>query len=113
MYCRAQFVELTSHIEELNELNAQVLAVSVDDLRAASYIVESLGVPFPILYNPDADVVREYGVYNLLRDGLAAPSTFMIDQEGIIRWKYIGRGIDDRPSSRELLDQLRRVASSG
>ena len=54
-------------------------------------------------------MVKDYGVYNLLRDRLATPSTFIIDKDGVIRWKYIGRSISDRPSTEEVIKQLRQL----
>lgn len=85
------------------------MAISTDDLSKANLIAERLELPFPILYNPDAATVNDYGVYNLLRDRLATPSTFVIDKSGIIRWKYIGRGINDRPTTKQVLNQLRQL----
>ena len=109
MYCRAQLVELSEDYPQIDDLDAIVLAVSTDDLSKAQVVAEGLALPFPILYNPDASTVKDYGVYNLLRDRLATPSTFVIDKDGVIRWKYIGKGINDRPSTDEVIDQLRGI----
>ncbi len=62
---------------------------------------------FPILYDPSARVVRDYGVFDLLGDRLATASTFILNKRGTIRWKYIGRSIYDRPPVSTILDQLR------
>ena len=93
----------------IKDLQAEVLAVSVDDLRRAGYVVDRLGLEFPIMYDPQAEVVKEYGVFGLLHDGLATPSTFLIDTQGKIRWKYIGVNISDRPSSRSIFRQLKKL----
>jgi len=86
-----------------------VLAISTDDLSGAKAIVDRVGIPFPILYDSAADVVREYGVYDLLGDGLAAPSTFVIDTGGVVRWSHVGRRTSDRASAQEILDQLQQL----
>ena len=65
-----------------------------------------LGIPFPILYDPSTEAPQSYMVYNLLGDGLATPSTFVLDKEGVITWKYIARSIGDRPSVSTILAQL-------
>ena len=65
-----------------------------------------IGIPFPILYNKDADVVKAYGVYDLLGDGLATPSTFIIDKQGVIRWKRVGSSVGDRPPVSKVLEEL-------
>ena len=86
-----------------------MLAISTDDLSGATTMASRVGIPFPVLYNSATDVVREYGVYNLLGDRRSAPATFIIDAAGVIRWSHIGRSIGDRPSARTVLNQLRRL----
>lgn len=86
-----------------------MLAISTDDLSGAREIAGRIGIPFPILYDVAAGVVREYGVYNLLGDRLAAPATFVIDRGGVVRWSQIGRSSSDRASAQEILRQLRQL----
>jgi peroxiredoxin len=102
-------VELQEDYKEIKGLKADIIAISTDDLSGASYVVEGLGLEFPILYDPATDVVREYGVFDLLGDGIAAPATFVLDRTGKIRWQYVGKRIGDRPSNKEIIDQLRKL----
>ena len=102
-------MELKENYADLEVVDAEVLAISTDNLSTAGRIVASTGVPFPILYDPAAEAVREFGVYDLLYDGLATPSTFVVDKRGIIRWKYVGQGIYDRPAVSEVMEQLRLI----
>ena len=92
--------------EEIQGLDAEVLAISVDDLSGATKVVQDLNIPFPILYDPSREVPRLYGVFGLLGDKLATPSTFVVDREGVIRWKYVAGSVSDRPPSSRVLDQL-------
>lgn len=85
-----------------------VFAISADDLSDATYLAGRTGVRFPILYNPSGDVVKQYEVFNLLGDNLPTPSTFIIDEDGVIRYKYIGHDISDRPSTRSIIQLLDR-----
>ena len=86
------------------------LGISTDDLSGARSIVNRIGLKLPILYDSAADVVRAYGVYDLLGDGLATPSTFILDKDGVIQWKYVGSRIYDRASTAQILEQLRMLA---
>ena len=95
--------------EEIQGLDAEVLAISVDDLSGATKVVQELNIPFPILYDPSREVPRLYGVYGLLGDKLATPSTFVVDREGVIRWKYVAGSVSDRPPSSQVLDQLAKL----
>ena len=85
--------------------NAEVVAISVDNLSNAQAMARNSGVPFPILYNPEKDVVQAYGVLNPQDNNLARPSTFIIDSSGVIRWKYLGSTYD-RPSPQLVLQAL-------
>ena len=85
--------------EAITGLQTDIIAISTDDLSQASYVAESLRLEFPILYDPAAEVVRKYGVYNLWNDGMATPTTFVPDRTGKIQWQHIGKTVYDRPSN--------------
>ena len=95
--------------EDIQGLDAEVLAISVDDLSGATKVVQELNIPFPILYDPSREVPRLYGVFGLLGDKLATPSTFVVDREGVVRWKYVAGSVTDRPPSSRVLDQLAKL----
>ncbi len=95
----------------MQSLDAEVLAVSTDDLSNAQWVVDNVGLTFPILYDPEVTTVADYGVYNLLGDALATTSTFIIDKEGVIRWFHAGEAIDDQVPASTVLEQLRLLES--
>ena len=92
--------------DTIRGLDAEVLAVSKDDLSGAERVFDYLDLGFPVLFDPEAEVVRKYGVYNLLSDSYATPSVFIIDKSGKVRWRYIGRNYNDRPSNNQIIAQL-------
>ncbi len=101
-----QLVELREDYEKFEPLGAQILAVSTDDLSQAEFAVEKLGLQFPVLQDPEGQVSKEYKVFNLLNDGVAAPSTFLLDKDGAIRWQYIGKSKSDRRANSQIIGQL-------
>lgn len=92
-------------------MNAEVLAISVDDLSGATDIADRVGIPFPVLYDPNGTVPKAYMVYGLIESGRAAPSTFILDKNGVITWKHIGRTISDRIGPYSILQQLQAIES--
>ena len=88
-----------------------MLAISVDNLDAAGQIVMELGIPFPVLYDTSRNVPRAYMVYNLLDAKLAAPATFILDKDGVIRWKYVAQAIGDRASTDQIISQLAELGT--
>ena len=71
-----------------------------------SGVRELLGLPYPVLADPEHEVAEGYEVYNVLGDGYAAPSVFVIDTDGSIVWSYVGEGPTDRPSVDTVLKNL-------
>ena len=89
-------------------MNAEILAVSVDDLSNAGYAARALGFPFPVLYDVDADVVRAYGVLDSSGSD-AVPSTFIIDTDGAVVWMHRG-STSHRTPNRHIIAQLEKLS---
>ena len=107
--CREQLEDLSAHYDEIRDLDAEVLVVSTDDLADAGWVVDQLGVPYPVLYNTELNVPMDWGVFSLLGDDLATSSTFVIDKEGVIRWLHVGFDIEDQAPTADLLAQLKML----
>ncbi len=71
--------------------------------------MEALGLEFPILYDTGKIVINGYEVFNQNGTGRTTPSTFIVDKEGNIRWKYIGRSYTDRPSNSKIIEELDKL----
>ncbi len=71
--------------------------------------MKGLDLQYPVLYDTEAAVVKEYQVFDLLHDGVATPAVFLLDKDGSIRWEYIGRSKSDRPSNSEIIRRLREL----
>lgn len=84
------------------------MAISKDELSDATSIAQRLGIPFPILYDPAGEVIGTYGVVNPSDDGRASPSAFIVDQEGVIRWRFSGSQSHRAPFS-EIVEQLEQL----
>jgi peroxiredoxin len=111
--CRAQLGELQEFYSDFKEAGAEVIAISVDRKEDAEQAVKSLGLEFPVLYDTDAAVTKSWAIYNLLGDGLAAPSTFVFDATGTLRAFRIGRDAGDRPSASEVLEVIKSFSREG
>ncbi len=94
---------------EFLERNVSLAAISTDDIADALKMVELTGAEFAILSDKDAEVAKDYGVYNLLNDGVATPSAVIVSPGGDVEWKYVGRSISDRPTPDAILAQVDRL----
>lgn len=86
------------------------MALSVDDAENATEMKDAYGLEFPVLYDTDTSVATEYGVYDLLGDGVSAPATFIIRTDGTIESALIGTSISERPTPDSILDVLASLA---
>ncbi|MEV4256695.1 peroxiredoxin [Spirillospora sp. NPDC049652] len=86
----------------------QVVAVSVDSMFAQRAWSEQEGYEFPLLADfwPHGDVARAYGVFDEDR-GVALRGTFIIDKDGVVRWKVVNAIPDARD-----LDEYRKALAS-
>lgn len=85
-----------------------MLGISVDSRFTQKAWAEKLGLNFPLLSDfPHREVTQAYGVY-LPERGTANRGTFLIDQEGIIRYKLVTAPGTAR-DHREALEVLKTI----
>lgn len=102
-------MELQNNYEQIAAQNAEVVAVSTDNLEGAKWAIDSLGVPFKVAYDLSTEVPKAYEVWNLYGDNLATGSAFVIDTNGIIRWKHIYAGIHDLTPAANIIQALQSL----
>ncbi len=78
----------------------------MDGIEGAAKMKELVRAEYPVLADPTGAVTKAYGVFNLLRDGVSAPATYIISPDGSILWSKIGSNIADRASAAEILSAL-------
>jgi peroxiredoxin len=103
------FQELSPDFEELD---AQVVGISVDGRHALREFAGKLNLKMPLLsdFYPHGEVARKYGV--LGEDGMADRALFVIDGAGIIRYSYVSpRG--ENPGADKVLEVLEGLRAGG
>jgi peroxiredoxin len=94
--CTKQLVCYNNELAQFSELDAQVLAVSGQDLESHEKFAAQHGFQFPLLADTEKSVARAYGVLGPL--GIPRRSVFVIDASGVVR--YVHRalvGVTFRP----------------
>ena len=106
-------------------MNVQLLGISADHAFAQKTFADSLQLPYPLLSDfPDLQVIRNYGVLwphqiGPLKDGevvvdhrpntAARRSFFLVDQQGIVRGKWLSANNAVFPSE-DMLKVAREMA---
>jgi|SRR5690554_5673718 len=61
--CTTQACSYRDHKEEFDKRNVEVIGVSKDDIKSHIRFKEKYNLNFPILSDPDTNVVQRYGVW--------------------------------------------------
>ena len=102
---------LQSLLPEIQNLGADVYAFTADSLESVARTITEWKLTFIVVADPSRETLRQYGVRNP-QDQSAMPATFVIDRQGIVRYRYVGTSAADRPDVREVLDAVRKVAGA-
>lgn len=84
--CRQETPFLQSLYEEHRDRGFEIVGISMDtrdQKQAVGQFVEEYGVTYPILWDPQMRGMDRYQVLGL-------PATFLLDQEGVVRWMQYG-----------------------
>ena len=105
--CTKQLNDYNDGLESFNQLDAQVLGISPQDLDSHERFSSKYGFRFPLLADTDKAVARLYGTLGPI--GFPRRSVFVVDGGGIVRYAHRAiAGLTFRPAS-ELVDVLKRV----
>ena len=102
--------------EEFRKLGLGVAAVSYDSVAALHNFAERRGIRFPLLSDPDSNVIRELGILNETLPkgspffGVPYPGTFVLDAHGVITAKYFEDDYRERYTSADILTRQFGVA---
>jgi peroxiredoxin len=92
-YCRQQLIDFQRSRTELNEMGAEVVALSVDPLEKAQETVEKHHLLFPILYGLDAHEVAEKTGAVLNEEPLFLQATgFLLQPDGKVALSVYSSG---------------------
>jgi len=88
--CTDQLSLYAMVMPEFKKFNAELLAISVDNIWSHLAFVKDRKLNFPVLadFEPKGSISRRYGAYKE-KIGESARALFVIDDKGIIRWSHL------------------------
>ncbi|MCW4013175.1 MAG: peroxiredoxin [Candidatus Bathyarchaeota archaeon] len=92
--CTKEMCTIRDEIADLEELNAEILGISVNDPFSNKAFHEENVLNFPLLCDYNREVVKLYDVYHEDFAGLkgytvAKRSVFIVDVDGVISYKWV------------------------
>ena len=102
--CTRQLNTYNDDLARFQELDAQVLAISPQDVESHRRFAEKHGFRFPLLADTDKAAAEAYGTLGPM--GFPRRCTFIVDGEGIVRYAHRAiAGLTFRPVG-ELIEVL-------
>lgn len=103
--CTTEACSFRDHVFKLREAGADVLGVSLDDVKSHAAFAEKYKLPFPLLADTQHSASAAYGVLNSSDHfQYARRETFIINPKGVIAKHY--DGVDPRKNAAQVLTDL-------
>jgi mycoredoxin-dependent peroxiredoxin len=108
--CTRELCAIRDEFPEVNRDDVEMLTVSVDSTFTHRAWADAEHYQFELLSDfwPHGEVAKLYGVFDSER-GIATRGTFIIDKEGVVRWKVV----NPIPQARDLAEYSKALAALG
>lgn len=101
--CRERLRELQENLAAYGRAGAEVVAATPEPPDAAARTASELALSYPVVSVDSAELAR----WDLLgAEGPPLPSTVLLDERGVIRYRHVGRNAGDRARDVEVLAVL-------
>lgn len=110
--CTQEACAFRDDLNQLTELGAEVVGISVDDTDSHAEFAKKYHLPFPLLADKDGHVAASYGaLINLGIMRVARRFTFLINPQGKISKVYLS--VETSRHSKEIITDLKSLISGG
>lgn len=105
---------MQSSIDEFDQLNADVVAVSTDSSAQNAELSERLNLSFTILSDESRQAIDALGLVHpegnpLDKSDIARPAVFLIDEQGDVRWRTLTNNWRVRVRPQQLIAELEQL----
>jgi glutaredoxin-dependent peroxiredoxin len=111
--CTKELCNVRDNISMYNNVNAQVLGISVDSLFTLNQYRKEQELNFPLLSDFNKEVSAAYGtlydtwIFDM--KGVSKRSAFVIDKDGVIRYAEVLESAGDLPDFEKINETLRSL----
>jgi peroxiredoxin len=101
---------------EVEALGGSAVAVAVTATFSQQAFAEALAVRFPLVSDWGREVAAAYGVrYDVWKghDGVAKRSLFVIDRDGVVRYRWVTDDAEVLPDLDHAIDALATLRTAG
>jgi peroxiredoxin len=99
-----------THLSDFTSRGVRVTAISVDSIEINHSHSQKMGYTFPLLSDPDAEVIRRYDVLHRgagpKNTDIARPAEFYVDANGTVQWVNLTENIAVRARPEQALSAI-------
>jgi peroxiredoxin len=112
--CTKEMCSFRDSLSRFNNVDAQVIGISVDPPFANKAFAEQNKLNFPLLSDFNREVVKAYDVYHNNFLGMngyisAKRSVFVLDKEGVVRYKWVTENPGVEPNYDEVIKVVESI----
>lgn len=104
---------MEKNLKEFAAAGVHPVAISVDSPEVSRNLAAKAGYTFPILSDPNAEVIRRYDLLHQRGgpDGsdISRPAEFLVDSSGTVRWTNFTEDIRIRARADQMLAAAREL----
>lgn len=111
--CTEELCGVRDGLSQFKDLEAEVLAISVDSPYVLKAFAEAEGLTFPLLSDFNKEVALKYGAFHedlFGLHGVAKRAAFVVDRDGIVRYRWVSDVPTNLPDMDAIKAALREVA---
>jgi len=111
--CTLVMREFARLYPEIRMMGYGFFAISMDSVRVHRAWMERLPLPFPLLSDPKARVSALYGALmegDNFWEGTTNRAVYIIDREGIVRYRWVAKHAGYEPHYEEIMEALRGIS---
>ena len=107
--CSREHACFVDDLRSFENLNAQVLGISVDSAWSHKAFAEKMGIHYPLLadFEPKGAVASKYGLY-LTDKGITNRATVIVDKQGVVRHVNVYEILTQRKNE-DLVAELQKL----
>ena len=97
----------------IQEAGAELLAISADNAAKAKSAIEkvkrrdNVEIEFPLLGDLELKTIDAYNARDPLNPRIARPMTYIVDENGVIRWKFLDVRVGNRLKGDRIVAELK------
>lgn len=110
--CTAQACSLRDGFDDLLNAGYAIVGVSIDSEKSHQKFIDKYAIPFPLIADIDKKLVETFGVWQektmMGKKYMGTVrTTFLIDENGIIRHKIAGKAVDTKNHAAQILAKMK------